>query len=179
MRTARPDSAESNMLIRHATRADFDALRTIELASFETLRAAGAVSGEADSSSDEELQHYLDHVLLYAACDDDDLPVGYAGAYVAESSLHIGEMDVHPDFQRRGLGRRLMETLLAEGRARKLGQATLTTDRFAPFNASFYASLGFQLLEREQCSARLRAILDAEAEKGLDPLRRVGMLLPF
>lgn len=167
------------MPIRLATADDFDALRAIELASFETLRAAGAVSGDPEASGDEELQHYLDHALLYAACDHNDLPVGYAGAYVAEKSLHIGEMDVHPDFQRRGLGRRLMGTLLAEGRLRQLAEATLTTDRFAPFNAPFYASLGFRLLEKEECSPRLRTILDYEAEKGLDPLRRVGMLLPF
>lgn len=167
------------MLIRHATQDDFDTLRTIELASFETLRATGAVSGEPDSSSDEELQHYLDHALLYAACNDDDVPVGYAGAYVAENALHIGEMDVHPDAQRKGLGRRLMETLLAEGRSRKLVEATLTTDRLASFNAPFYASLGFRLLERDECSPRLRAILDSEAQKGLDPRRRVGMVLAF
>ena len=167
------------MRIRQATRDDFDILRSIELASFETLRATGAVSGEPEASSDAELQHYLDHALLYAACDPDDIPVGYAGAYVTEGCLHIGEMDVHPDFQRKGLGRRLMETLLAEGRLRKLAEATLTTDRLAPFNAPFYASLGFRLLEKEECSPRLRAILDAEAEKGLDPLRRIGMVLPF
>lgn len=167
------------MRIRQATRDDFDTLRSIELASFETLRATGAVSGEPEASSDAELQHYLDHALLYAACDQDNVPVGYAGAYVAEGCLHIGEMDVHPDFQRKGLGRRLMETLLAEGRLRKLAAATLTTDRLAPFNAPFYASLGFRLLEKEECSPRLRAILDSEAEKGLDPLRRIGMVLPF
>ncbi len=167
------------MRIRQATRDDFDSLRSIELASFETLRATGAVSGEPEASSDAELQHYLDHALLYATCDQDYVPVGYAGAYVAEGCLHIGEMDVHPDFQRKGLGRRLMEALLAEGRLRKLAEATLTTDRLAPFNAPFYASLGFRLLEKEECSPRLRAILDAEAEKGLDPLRRIGMVLPF
>ncbi len=167
------------MRIRQATRDDFDTLRSIELASFETLRATGAVSGEPEASSDAELQHYLDHTLLYATCDQDDIPVGYAGAYIAEGCLHIGEMDVHPDFQRKGLGRRLMETLLAEGRLRKLAAATLTTDRLAPFNAPFYASLGFRLLEKEECSPRLRTILDAEAEKGLDPLRRIGMVLPF
>ncbi|MBW9054828.1 GNAT family N-acetyltransferase [Rhizobium mesosinicum] len=167
------------MLIRQASEDDFDALRAIELASFETLRATGAVSGKPEASGDEELQHYLDHALLYAACDRNDIPVGYAGAYVAENALHIGEMDVHPDFQRKGLGRRLMEILLAEGRSRKLAEATLTTDRFAPFNAPFYASLGFRILEKVECSPRLRAILDSEAEKGLDPLRRIGMVLPF
>jgi GNAT superfamily N-acetyltransferase len=172
-------SAEVNIRIEQASGDVFSALRTIELASFETLRAAGAVAGEAAASSDEELQRYLDSGFLLAAFGEGGVPVGYGGGYVADSWLHIGEVDVHPNWQRKGIGRRLLEALLDEGRARKLRGATLTTDRFAPFNAPFYTSLGFQAVEEEACPARLRAILDKEKEKGLDPLRRVAMMLGF
>jgi GNAT superfamily N-acetyltransferase len=168
---------DTGISIRRGTKDDFAALRAIELASFETLRAAGAVSGDPAASTDEELQRYLDHALLYAACDAAGAPVGYAGASVEDGALHIGEMDVHPRWQKKGLGRRLMLTLLDEGRRRKLAEATLTTDRFAPFNAPFYASLGFRLLERRDCAPRLQAILASEADKGLDPDRRVAMAL--
>ncbi|KKZ89127.1 acetyltransferase [Rhizobium phaseoli Ch24-10] len=84
-----------------------------------------------------------------------------------------------PCWQRKGLGRRLLTTLIDLGRARKLDGATLTTDRFAPFNAPFYATLGFQFLEKEAASLRLRKILEAEIAKGLDPLRRVSIALLF
>ena len=84
------------MLIRHATPADFSVLQDIELASFETLREAGAVVGEASASSNAELRRYLAQSLLYAACTPDGPPVGYCGGYVAEGWLHVGEMDVHP-----------------------------------------------------------------------------------
>jgi GNAT superfamily N-acetyltransferase len=165
--------------IRRANWDHFPALRAIELASFETLRAAGAVTGEAAASDDDELRQYLDARLLYAAFDQDAGLVGYSGGYVVEGWLHIGEVDVHPDWQRKGIGRRLMEALLDDGRVRKLEGATLTTDRFAPFNAPFYGSLGFQAVEGDACPGRLRAILDSEREKGLDPLRRVAMMLVF
>lgn len=151
----------------------------MELASFETLRNVGAVSGEPSSSSDEELQKYLDHDLLYVVCAPDGVPVGYCGGYVAQHWLHLGEMDVHPDWQRKGFGRKLMETLIDRGRARKLVGATLTTDRFAAFNAPFYASLGFTLVEKENCPPRLRKILESEARAGLDPGRRVAMIRMF
>ncbi|WP_455873297.1 GNAT family N-acetyltransferase [Rhizobium yanglingense] len=167
------------MFIKQASRDHFSALRTIELASFETLRDAHAVSGEPSASSEEELQKYLDHGLLYGVFDEKDVPVGYGGGYVTEGWLHIGEIDVHPSWQQKGLGRRLMETMLSEGRSRKLKGATLTTDRFAPFNAPFYESLGFQLIERDKCSPRLQFVLHSEVEKGADPLRRVGMALMF
>lgn len=165
-----------NIRVEQAGRHDFPALRLVELASFETLRAAGAATGEPEASSDEELQRYLDAGLLYAAFEGQGTVVGYGGGQVVEGWLHIGEVDVHPDWQRKGIGRRLMAALLDDGRSRKLRGATLTTDRFAPFNARFYASLGFHMIEGD---ARLGAILDAEVEKGFDPLRRVAMMLVF
>ncbi|CAG9168009.1 GNAT family N-acetyltransferase [Cupriavidus respiraculi] len=168
-----------NVRIEPATAEHFPALQAIELAAFDTLRAAGAVSGEASASSDEELQRYLDAGFLLAAYDAGGEPVGFGGGYVAEQWLHIGEVDVHPDWQRRGIGRRLMEALLDIGRARSLKGATLTTDRHAPFNAPFYATLGFDPVEPDACPARLKTILSAEEQKGLEPLRRVAMMCVF
>lgn len=168
-----------NIRIGQAGRNHFPALRAIELASFETLRAADAVTGGADASSNEELQKYLSSSLLFAAFDEKDIPVGYGGGYVVENSLHIGEVDVHPTWQRKGIGRKIMSALLEEGRARKLKGSTLTTDRFAPFNAPFYSSLGFRMFEGDECPERLRLILAAEQAKGLDPRRRVAMQIVF
>ncbi|WP_245441467.1 hypothetical protein [Rhizobium phaseoli] len=90
------------MLIRAAVFSDFAALRFVELASFETPRNAGAVNGTPTASSDEELQHYLGHALLYVACDQEGSAVGYCGGYIAARFLHIGEMDVHPVGSERG-----------------------------------------------------------------------------
>ncbi|MCM2439912.1 GNAT family N-acetyltransferase [Agrobacterium vitis] len=162
-----------------ATRQHFRSLRDVELASFETLRAAGAVTGDPVASRDEELRVYLDAGMLLAAFDGAESPVGYAGGYVSEGWLHIGEADVHPQWQRRGNGRRLINALLNEGRTRHLVGSTLTTDRFAPFNAPFYSSLGFQAVEGDACPMRLKKILAAEAAKGLNPIRRVAMMLAF
>ena len=72
-----------------------------------------------------------------------------------------------------------MNALLDQGRARKLQGATLTTDRFAPFNAPLYTSLGFHSVDGDACPERLSAILLAEKAKGLDPLRRVAIMLVF
>jgi len=167
------------MLIRPATTADFDALRVIELAAFETLRTAGAVSGVPSASSDQHLQRYLDHGFLEVACDHGGDPIGFCGGYIAERLLYIGEMDVHPNWQRQGVGRALLIASLDKARARKLFGATLTTDRFAPFNAAFYATMGFRALADDELPARLRVILDEEAKIGLDPDRRIAMMLRF
>lgn len=86
---------------------------------------------------------------------------------------------MHPDWQRKGIGRRLMAALLQGGRGRRLFGATLTTDRFAPFNAPFYASLGFHIAEADACPPRLAKILESEHRNGLDPLRRIAMVIRF
>ncbi|MBB4006660.1 GNAT family N-acetyltransferase [Allorhizobium taibaishanense] len=166
-------------VIRAGVRHDFEALRGIELASFETLRAAQAVTGEAAASSDDELQIYLDSGFLFVAGEDSGGLFGYTGGYEAEGWLHIGEMDVHPLWQRQGIGRCLIGKMLATARERDLNGATLTTDRFAPFNAPFYQKLGFRPLDAAACSPRLKAILASEADKGLDPRWRVAMMLAF
>ncbi len=165
--------------IRKAERADFAVLREIELAAFETLRAAGAVSGEATASDDAALQRFLDDGFLYVACDDAGTLVGYAGGYLLDGWVYIGEVDVLPDYQQKGVGRRLLLTMLEKGRDCGLAGATLTTDRIAPFNAPFYASLGFGILNVEECPQSLLDILNYQVARGADPARRVAMRLDF
>lgn len=165
--------------IRPATQADFPDLQNVEYAAFETLKAAGAVAGEPVASSAEELQRCLDDGFLLAACDENDQPVGYSSAYIVGDEIYIAELDVHPDSQRQGLGRRLTTTLLDSARARGFSAATLTTDRLAPFNAPFYMSLGFQFLEPPERPRYLTDILQRQIAVGADPARRVAMRLRF
>ncbi|OLP56945.1 GNAT family N-acetyltransferase [Rhizobium rhizosphaerae] len=168
----------TDSLIRAATAEDFPALRAIEHAAFETLRRAGAVSGPAAVSGDADLRRYLEADCLDLAMDAAGQPIGYVGASLLQGWLHVGELDVHPAWQRQGIGRRLMKGILDKGRSSGLPGATLTTDRLAAFNAPFYASLGFRPVD-DASLPWLQAILDAEVAKGLDPARRLAMRLDF
>lgn len=106
--------------IRHAHPGDFDRLRAIELAAFETLRNAGAVTDEAGACSLEELSDFWRNGLLLTACTSDSVPAGFVAAKVEETWLHVAEMDVHPAWQRHGIGRRLMQAILNIGQQRGL-----------------------------------------------------------
>ena len=55
------------------------------------------------------------------------------------------------------------------------GQVTLTTFRDVPWNMPFYARLGFTVISAAQLSPALRARVQDEARRGLDPLTRVAM----
>ncbi|WP_200550544.1 GNAT family N-acetyltransferase [Kosakonia sp. LAM2021] len=169
----------TDITIEPALSEHLAALRAIELAAFETLRKAGAVSGSPVANSLEALHQLCTQGVLLVAFAPGEIPVGFAGAVITENWLHIAEADVHPDWQRQGIGRRLMHALLSEGKARGLNGASLTTDRDAPFNAPFYASLGFDIVEGCAISSRLKAVLAAETQAGLDPKRRVAMQLLY
>lgn len=57
----------------------------------------------------------------------------------------IGPVSVHPDFQGKGIGRKLMESLLE--RAQDAPSIRLTQDAFNTTSLSLYTSLGFALVE--------------------------------
>jgi hypothetical protein len=61
--------------------------------------------------------------------------------------------------------------------ARAAGHArlTLTTFRGVPWNEPFYARLGFRELAESELSDALRAVVEDEAARGLDPALRVVM----
>jgi GNAT superfamily N-acetyltransferase len=167
------------IVIRAAHPGDLGPLADIELDGFETLRMAGAVPDEPATASGDELRHWLDDGVLLVAAEITERPVGFGSALAAGDLLHICELDVARAFQRRGIGRRLMCALIDVARTQGFRGATLTTDRLAPFNARFYETLGFRVLEQTELDDRLRRILETESISGLDPARRCAMRLNF
>lgn len=168
-----------NITISTAQPNHFSSLRAIELAAFETLRDAGAVTGQAVANSLKELDEFSHNGLLLAAFTPDSPPVGFIAGKFVNMWLHVAEMDVHPHWQRRGIGKLLMQALLSCGQQRGLAGATLTTDNIAAFNARFYATLGFEIVEGHACPPHLINQKAEEIEHGFNPARRVAMRLNF
>jgi hypothetical protein len=54
-------------------------------------------------------------------------------------------------------------------------EVTLTTFCDVVFNMPFYAQLGFEPIPPAELSAVLRAVLQRETRRGLDPARRLAM----
>jgi GNAT superfamily N-acetyltransferase len=109
----------------------------------------------------------------------DQAPVGFALVEVVErDAAHLEEIDVHPDHGRRGLGTRLVKHVCRWAAAAGFQSVTLNTDRDVPWNAPFYARLGFEIVPHEALSPALRAVFENETRRGLDPSRRVVMRRP-
>ncbi len=104
-------------------------------------------------------------------------PVGFAAVTLHDGSAHLYEMDVLPAHGRRGLGRALVLQVVRWARASGHAHLTLTTFRHLPWNAPFYASIGFVEIDERDCGPELRAALVEEKERGLDPEKRTAMRL--
>jgi GNAT superfamily N-acetyltransferase len=107
-----------------------------------------------------------------------DVPVGFAFVDLIESeSAHLEELDVHPDHGRRGLGTRLVAAVCAWAGSEGFRSVTLNTSRDVPWNMPFYARLGFDAVPFDELSPVLRSLFESEAQRGLDPAKRVVMRL--
>ncbi|RDJ14468.1 GNAT family N-acetyltransferase [Rhizobium grahamii] len=163
--------------IRRARLDELPRLTEIEIDAFATLAEALGVVGDAHALPPDVLQGSLDAGLLLVAVDDGDRPVGFLAAEEIEGTLYVIELDVCREWQCKGIGRRLMGAAVEIAEARRLPALTLTTDRYVPFNAPFYASLGFTLSTAEAVPQFLQKKLDHELAVGMDPERRVAMVL--
>jgi GNAT superfamily N-acetyltransferase len=167
--------------LRLARADDLIHLAEIERACTAILVKAGAELGSnADGILPTAiLENCLADRLLMLAVDEGDRPIGFLAAAERDGGLYIGELDVHPDWQRRGTGRALVMWALEEASRRGLWGAMLTTDRYVPFNAPFYAKLGFGVVAGDELPLSLKRVLVEEERSGMNPLRRVAMVCRF
>jgi len=161
-------------MIRPARAGDLAAIPDIETSAATLFDDFGEAlpDGEAASPSD-HWRAALAEESLWVATDADDRPVGFIACVCYGQIMYVQEVDVSRDHQDQGLGRALMETAIAAARARGLTAVALTTNRQLPFNAPFYASLGFA--ERADPPPWLARIVADEERRGLPD--RCAMLL--
>lgn len=173
------------MLIRPATAAELPALQDIERAAGEAFRALGmdAVADD-EPPTVAELERFRRAGRAWVAADEAGAPLAYllsepldepAGSQWRTHVEHIEQVTVHPRAARRGIGRALIDRLaqraLAEGRT----ALTLTTFTDVPWNAPYYARIGFRPLTEAELTPGLRRIRAHEAGLGLDRWPRLCM----
>jgi GNAT superfamily N-acetyltransferase len=154
---------------------DVAMLPAIELAAARLLvgHAPGSILNETTSL--DVLNAAQRHGRLWVALAD-DVPVGFAHVELLEPAVaHLEEIDVRPDYGHRGLGKRLVTAICTWAAASGYESVTLTTFRDVPWNMPFYARLGFEVIPSDALSPALRAVVQDEARRGLDPSRRVAM----
>lgn len=97
--------------IRYARPSDLTVLPTIERAAATRFRATPYAYLADDDPVSAEVD--LDHEYVWVVVDPDDQRVGFAIVHLLDTSVHLHELDVHPQHARQGLGRWLIETITA------------------------------------------------------------------
>jgi GNAT superfamily N-acetyltransferase len=164
-------------VIRAATRDDIARLQAIEVAAGAAFVDVGMpdIAGD-DPLATEVLAAYVDAARAWVATDADDDAVAYVVVDLVDGHAHVEQVSVHPDAARQGLGRRLLDHVAAWAAERGMSAVTLTTFRDVPWNAPYYARCGYRILRDDERGPELVALMQHEADAGLDPAQRVAML---
>ncbi|GAA3503860.1 GNAT family N-acetyltransferase [Streptomyces prasinosporus] len=164
------------MRIRPAAPGDLPVLQDVERAAGAPFRDLGM-----DRVADDEppaldaLERYRRAGRCWVAADGRDRPVAYLIAEPVDGALHVEQVSVHPRAARRGVGRALLVHAARHAREEGLAALTLTTFAEVPWNAPYYARLGFRALTEPDLTPGLRRIRAEEAGLGLDHRPRVCM----
>ncbi|MFJ3821090.1 GNAT family N-acetyltransferase [Streptomyces nodosus] len=164
------------MHIRAAHVDELPLLQDIEQAADASFRDVGMPEiATGDVLPLNELNRYHQAGLAWVAVDQEEVPVAYLVAIHVDGNLHIEQVSVHPGSARRGIGRLLIDHLAEHARTTGIPALTLTTFTETPWNAPYYARLGFQHLAENELTPGLRDIREREAARGLDSWPRTSM----
>jgi GNAT superfamily N-acetyltransferase len=117
--------------------------------------------------------------LLWVALEPAGAPVGFAVASICGRRVHLDELDVLPGHGRKGIGSALVDAIEDYALNSDCVEITLTTFRDVPWNAPFYARVGFEVIPEQELGADLVRRLSDEAALGLERSRRVAMRKPL
>ncbi|WP_058912114.1 GNAT family N-acetyltransferase [Entomohabitans teleogrylli] len=165
--------------IRHATLQDVPLLCDIERSAGQAFLSIPALAWIADDEiqSQECHREFIRRRLAWVATDDQNRPIGFINASPQGDALYIEELSVRHERQGQGIGRRLVEQVIAHARRHGFRGLTLTTFRQVPWNAPFYQRLGFTIVPEAVLPAHLHTALEQQAACGFERAARCGMLL--
>ncbi|CAB3755572.1 GNAT family acetyltransferase [Burkholderia sp. MSh2] len=165
------------ILIRPATREDAAAMAAVEVAAAQRFREIGMAGiAEAGPTDPDAVLARIDRGHAYVAVDALGACVGFAFYRPLDAQrLYLEELDVAPSHAGQRIGARLIEQVAARAAQDRIAQVVLSTFRDAPWNAPYYARLGFRIVDAAALDDALRAIRAHHVELGLDETRRVFM----
>ncbi len=163
--------------IRPATVDDVPGIQAAEMAAGERFREMAdpriARCADAPPYFAAGLERASNEGRAWVAVDDAGTIIGFAVAWTVDGEGHLDEVAVAPAHGRRGVGRALIDEVLAWTLAQGMQSVTLTTFRDVPWNAPYYEHLGFHVVS--PLSPALQALIDEQATWGLEPSLRVVM----
>lgn len=159
-------------VVRTARCSDINLLAAIELAAGR-LFPASRIPDPDRTHPVPALEQAMQADLLYVV-DVAGEVVGFASSSRCADRIHLDEISVHPAYGRKGYGRALVARVIDVARRRGLAGVSLTTFADVPFNAPFYASMGFREVPGAELDEALTTALAEERCQGMT--ERIAMI---
>ncbi|MBD2792311.1 GNAT family N-acetyltransferase [Xenorhabdus sp. 5] len=163
--------------IRETQKSEVNLLPSVEHSAAQLFRFIPELTWIADGHVQTEQQHleYISQGNSWVALNENAQPIGFILAKLLDGGLHIMELSVHQHWQRKGIGKALIEKVIQVARCRHLEAVTLTTFRYVDWNAPLYQKLGFDILAPQQITEVLHQILQSEIDYGFSEEQRCAM----
>ncbi|WP_322081353.1 GNAT family N-acetyltransferase [Burkholderia sp. BCC1972] len=167
----------ASILIRPATREDAAAMAAVEVAAAQRFREIGMIDiADGESTDAAAVLVRIDDGRAYVAVDPQGACVGFAFyRLLGAQRLYLEELDVAPSHAGQRIGARLIERIMTRAAQDGIAEVVLSTFRGAPWNAPYYARLGFHIIDDALLDGMLRAIRAHHISLGLDETQRVFM----
>lgn len=142
------------MRVRLGRPADIPAIVSVEKSAGALFVGTHMDWAVGETSSPDDLAASIEEQNLWVA-EDHGAVAGYLCGEPLDGNFYIEEISVAVTFQRRGVGRLLIDVVSDEARMRGFSALTLTTDRTLPWNAPYYRRIGFRILDAEDVNPSL------------------------
>ena len=160
--------------IRLATEDELDEILEVERLASQRFNAydlfvnRGSIA-ESEAEKETEAQDFgeehregITHKQLWVATTKEYRIVGFALAQSIDEEGHLREIDVLQNYGRKGIGRKLIQTVIQWCILAGYSSLTLTTFRDIPFNGPYYKKLGFEIIEPESLTGTLKQMIIEE-----------------
>lgn len=130
--------------------------------------------GADDVLPEAHARRFIEQGRITVAESDGEI-VGWVLLGAIDGEPCIGQLSVAVGHGRRGIGGALLAHAVEVARAQGATSVVLNTERDVPWNAPWYARLGFEIVPEPDWSPALRAVTEQQRAAGLDWSRRVHM----
>merc|ERR1711939_1023383 len=167
---------ERGFTIRRPRTTDIPLLAQVERSAAQIYRTADLDSLADGATLDPYILITIANAgYLWVAVNRFDQPIGFLGGNYLSGNFHIIELSVAQDYQGHGIGSALVATMSQQVRQGGYRSITLTTFKDLPWNAPWYAKLGFAEVKVQEMGKEFEKLVESEARHGLDPKRRCVM----
>ena len=121
-----------NLTLKKLTKEDVDGLYEVSSLSLKETWSLGSIEQELSNK-----------FARYIVCKDGDKVIGFIGAWLIASEGQITNLAVHPDYRKRGIGKKLMKSLISSLKNEDCNAITLEVRESNTVAKNLYKNLGF------------------------------------